>query len=109
MPLELSNPLGNLTVQSNIVQGQTVSLLISWTPPIQRGGTNSLVYNIDVYYIHFIYKISSIINYSEGSNSITYSMAGKEPHTYYVDVEVSRSVVGKSVSDVCVDTVLPCK
>ena len=96
-----------------VVNGETKELHISWTPPIQRGGYNSLTYNLYVYSVNIfgwaepVHSMSRTIR--DGSTNVIVRVEGNELKVYNIEVVINRIKAGKKPTPVCIDTKIPCK
>lgn len=96
-----------------VVNGETKELHISWTPPIQRGGYNSLTYRLYVYSVNIfglavpVHSMSRTIR--DGSANVIVRVEGNEPKVYNIEVIINRIKAGKKPAPVCIDTKIPCK
>ena len=96
-----------------VVNGETNKLHISWTPPIQRGGYNSLTYKLYVYSVSIfggpvlVHSMSRTIR--DGSTNVIVRVEGNELKVYDIEVIINRIKAGKKPTPVCIDTKIPCK
>lgn len=112
----LANPVGNITITPKVQNRITQELYVSWTPPAQRGGVNSLVYNVNVYYSDIVFgpvPLVPTIWIRDGSSSATCTIPVNdrlEFRVYAIKVLVYRvRLTGKEAAYECIDTKIPCK
>jgi hypothetical protein len=110
---DLSNPVGDISVDVIFRNLDIVSMNVSWTPPIQRGGNPSLVYNIVIFYLdldYFSYNTLKNIIHSDGTNyhHFKFSRPDFRLYKYYISIDIIRGGVGGLSSiEYCVDSMIP--
>uniref|UniRef100_A0A1X7TPE9 Ig-like domain-containing protein n=2 Tax=Amphimedon queenslandica TaxID=400682 RepID=A0A1X7TPE9_AMPQE len=109
----LANPVGDITITPKVQDEITQELYVSWTPPVQRGGVSSLVYNVNVYYADPIFgdEQLSTKNIMDGSSSATIRLQLRDAlefRVYQIEVLVYRvRLTGRKAAYECIDTKIP--
>ena len=92
-----------------------ISLNISWSPPVQRGGINGLVYTITIsrFNVLFGYPVPvKIIEHNDGTNyrqtTMTLQSVSDLTENYYISIDISSDARGLQPSPACFDPKVPC-
>ena len=110
----LANPVGDITITPKVQNGITQELHVSWTPPVQRGGVNSLVYNLNLYYTNLFGESELLIptiQIRDGSSFATVQLEDRlQFRVYLIEVLIYKvRLSGRKAAHECIDTKIPCK